>query len=170
MRTSEYLSLQAIESLRQAARKSPRHGHRNDTLILMMFRHALRVSEAVHLRWEQVDFSQGRLYVRRMKKGLSATHPLQGPTLIALQQLQRLYADTPYLFCSERKAPLCPRAVHMIIAQAGQAAGLPFPVHPQMLRHSTGFYLAKQGLDMRTIQAYMGHAHMDHCSLYSASS
>jgi site-specific recombinase XerD len=53
LRTREYMPLQEVEKVRKSAREDARHGHRNDTLILMMFRHALRVSEALTLRWEQ---------------------------------------------------------------------------------------------------------------------
>ena len=58
-RTREFLTEQEINQLRTAARRHGRHGHRDDTLILMMFRHGLRVSEAIALRWEQVDLRQG---------------------------------------------------------------------------------------------------------------
>jgi type 1 fimbriae regulatory protein FimB/type 1 fimbriae regulatory protein FimE len=47
--------------------------------------------------------------------------------------------------------------VHHIVAVAGEAAGLPFPVHPHMLRHACGFYLANKGVDTRALQQYLGH-------------
>ena len=69
-RTREFLTEQEINQLRTAARRHGRHGHRDDTLILMMFRHGLRVSEVITLRWEQVDLKQGLLHVRRLKQGI----------------------------------------------------------------------------------------------------
>jgi integrase len=75
LRRREYLTSYEIESLRKAARSNGRHGYRDDALILLMFRHALRVSEVITLRWEQVDLNQGLLHVVRIKKGLSSTHP-----------------------------------------------------------------------------------------------
>jgi len=54
-RSREYLSENEIERLRKSARKKGRHSHRDDTLILIMFRHGLRVSELIALRWDQVD-------------------------------------------------------------------------------------------------------------------
>ena len=167
-RSREYLSFSEIELIRRAARSNVRHAHRDDTLILMMFRHALRAGEVTALRWEQVDLAQGLLHVRRLKAGLPATHPLQAVTLRALRRLQRLYPDTPYLFVSERKAPLSSRTVHHIVARAGEQAGLPFSIHPHMLRHSTGFYLANKGLDTRSIQAYLGHASINNTVIYTA--
>lgn len=58
IRSREYLSEDEVRQLRKAARGSGRHGNRDDTLLLVMFRHALRVGEAVTLRWEQVDLTQ----------------------------------------------------------------------------------------------------------------
>ena len=168
LRTREYLTQHEVEQLQQAARQLGRHGHRDATLILLMFRHGLRVVEASTLKWEQVDFTQATLHVSRVKHGKSATHPLQGVTLRALRKLQRDAPDTPYLFVSERGAPVTPRTIHHIIARAGQAADFPFPVHPHMLRHGTGFYLANRGCDTRTIQAYLGHTNINNTVIYTA--
>jgi len=166
-RTREFLTEPEINQLRSAARRYGRHGHRDDTLILMMFRHGLRVSEVIALRWEQVDLKQGLLHVRRLKQGIPATHPLRGVQLRALRQLQRDYPDTPYVFVSERQTPLTARTVGHIITRAGGLAKLNLSVHPHMLRHSTGFYLANKGEDTRAIQAYLGHANINNTVIYT---
>jgi site-specific recombinase XerD len=166
-RTREFLTEQEVEHLRLVARQQGRHGLRDDTLILMMFRHGLRVSELVALRWEQVDLKQGLLHVRRLKQGIPATHPLRGIQLRALRQLQRDYPDTPYVFVSERKTPLTARTVSHIITRAGESSKLMLAVHPHMLRHSTGFYLANRGEDTRSIQAYLGHANIKNTVIYT---
>lgn len=166
-RTREYLTTSEVEKLRQAAKGIGRHSHRDDTLILLLFRHALRVSEIIALRWEQVDMTQGLLHVHRIKNGLPATHPLRGIELRALRRLRRDYGDSPYVFVSERKAPLTARTVHHIIARAGEEAGFSFSIHPHMLRHSTGFYLANHGHDTRAIQSYMGHANIKNTVIYT---
>lgn len=166
-RTREYLTSHEVESLRKAARSLGRYGHRDDTLILLIFRHALRVGEIISLRWEQVDLKQGLLHVRRLKNGLPATHPLRGVELRALRQLRRDAPESVYVFVSERQAPLTARTVRHIVARAGEVAKLTFPVHPHMLRHSTGFYLANQGHDTRAIQSYMGHANIKNTVIYT---
>jgi type 1 fimbriae regulatory protein FimE len=84
-----------------------------------------------------------------------------------LRQLQREYDNSPYVFISERKAPLTDRAVRHIIARAGKNAGFKFSIHPHMLRHSTGFYLANQGHDTRAIQSYLGHANIKNTVIYT---
>ncbi len=132
-----------------------------------MFRHGLRVSEVTTLRWDQIDLQKGLLHVIRLKNGLPATHPIRGTELRALRQLQRRYPDSPYVFVSERKAPLTDRAIHHIVARAGENANFSFSIHPHMLRHSTGFYLANKGCDTRAIQSYLGHANIKNTVIYT---
>jgi type 1 fimbriae regulatory protein FimB/type 1 fimbriae regulatory protein FimE len=129
----------------KAAKGVGRHGNRDATLILLAYRHGLRVSELVALRWEQVDFSGGTIYINRLKHGVSSTHPLRGPELRALRQLKREYPGSPYLFVSERGTVMAAATVFGIIERAGALAGLPFSVHPHMLRHACGFYSNRQG-------------------------
>jgi pimeloyl-ACP methyl ester carboxylesterase len=72
-----YLTADELEKLIKAARKG-RYGRRDSILILLMARHGLRVTEAVDLRWDQIDFSKGHLHVRRLKGGIHSVHPIQG--------------------------------------------------------------------------------------------
>jgi type 1 fimbriae regulatory protein FimB/type 1 fimbriae regulatory protein FimE len=70
-RTREHLTDKEIERLIKAAGNN-RWGHRDATMILVAYRHGLRVGELVDLRWEQVDFNHAVLHVRRAKKGTPA--------------------------------------------------------------------------------------------------
>jgi type 1 fimbriae regulatory protein FimE len=167
-RSREYLTSHEVDQVIAAARKMGRHSSRDAALILLMYRHGLRVAEAVSLRWDMVDLRAGLLHVHRMKNGEPAVHPLRGPELRALRQLRRHYPDTPYLFASERGGPLTPRAVRHIVLRAGEIAGLTFPIHPHMLRHACGFYLANKGVDTRAIQQYLGHRNIQHTVRYTA--
>jgi len=134
---------------------------------LMAFRHGLRVSELVSLRWSHVDLKQGLLYVVRLKNGIASQHPLFGPELRALRQLQRDYPDTDYIFMSERLSPMTTDTFRKIVARAGELAKIGMPIHPHMLRHSTGFKLANDGRDTRSIQHYLGHKNIQHTVRYT---
>jgi type 1 fimbriae regulatory protein FimE len=166
-RQREYLSEQEVEQVIKAAADLGRHGARDGALVLLAYRHGLRVSELVALRWDQVDLTQGRLHVARRKNGMPSVHPLRGPELRALRRLQREYPETPYVFVSERQAPLTPDAVRKIVARAGRHAGLEFSIHPHMLRHATGYKLANDGQDTRAIQHYLGHKNIQHTTRYT---
>ncbi|MDJ0719387.1 MAG: tyrosine-type recombinase/integrase [Prochloraceae cyanobacterium] len=163
----EYLLPHEVENLIKAARHVGRHGLRDGTIILLMFRHGLRSAELVALKWLSVDLKDGYLAIHRVKHGHDSVHPLRSPELRALRQLKLNYPDTQYLFVSERKAPLSTRSIRQIISRAGKLAGLPFPVHSHQLRHACGYYLAASGHDTRAIQDYLGHRNIQHTVRYT---
>ena len=166
-RSREYLTEQEVEQLIDAAGRVGRHGHRDATLIMLSYRHGLRVTELVSMRWEQVDLKQGLIHVNRLKHGNPSVHPVRGPELRALRRLQRDYPMMPYVFSSERKAPLTDDAIRKIVGRAGKEARLPFSVHPHMLRHACGYKLAQAGQDTRAIQHYLGHKNIQHTVRYT---
>ena len=88
LRTREYLTEAEVERVVSAARRN-RHGHRDATMILVAYRHGLRVGELADLRWDQVDSKTATLHVRRVKQGTPSTHPILGDELRALRRLQR---------------------------------------------------------------------------------
>ncbi|WP_299290352.1 tyrosine-type recombinase/integrase [uncultured Paracoccus sp.] len=165
-RARDYLGLAQIERPLAAARAG-RHRIRDHLLILMMFRHGLRVSEAIALRRDHVDLAQSRLWVPRLKHGLSVEHPIEGDELRAIRRWFGLRDDRlPWLFVSERQQQLSRQAVNYLLSAAGDRAGLG-DVHPHMLRHSCGFALANRGYDLRLIQDYLGHRDPRHTAHYT---
>jgi site-specific recombinase XerD len=168
VRSREHLLSEEVEAMREAIKKrGGRHAHRDATLLLVIYRHGLRVEEAANLRWEQVDFATGMMHVRRVKRGTPSTQPIGGEELRSLRRLQREYPVSPFVFQSSRKGPLANDSIAGIVEQAGELAGLAFPTHPHMLRHGTGYYLANKGIDTRTIQAYLGHRNIQHTVRYT---
>ena len=166
-RSREHLVDAEVERLIVAAGKLGRHGQRDATMLLLAYRHGLRVGELVALQWSQVDLDQAVLHVRRLKQGTPATHPLTGRELRALRRLRRDYPDGPHLFVSERGGPMTDSAIRKLVARAGEAAGIEMPVHPHMLRHACGYTLANRGTDTRAIQAYLGHRNIQHTVRYT---
>jgi type 1 fimbriae regulatory protein FimB/type 1 fimbriae regulatory protein FimE len=165
-RTREYLTEREVERLMKAAGDN-RHGHRDATMILLAFRHGFRASELCALRWDQVDLVHGRLHVSRLKNGMPSVHPLTGTELRALRRLKREQEPGRYVFLSERGAPMSAAGFRRMTERLGKTAKMPFNVHPHMLRHATGFKLANQGVDTRSLQQYLGHKNIQHTVRYT---
>jgi integrase len=167
-RTREHLVEREVERLMKAATAN-RYGHRDSTMLLLCFRHGLRATELVDLRWDQIDFDHANLHVRRAKRGTPATHPIIGDEMRALRKLKREQEPkSPFVFTSERGgSPFTTAGFARLVERAGAAAGLKFKVHPHMLRHACGFALANKGHDTRALQAYLGHRNIQHTVRYT---
>ena len=156
LRTREHLTVHEVEQLIKAMAGN-RSAHRDGSMVLIAFRHGLRASE---------------LCVRRVKNGTPATHPLTGRELRALRRLQREQdPSSPFLFVSERGAPFSTAGFARLLQRAATKADLgSLKVHAHMLRHATGFKLANDGVDTRSLQAYLGPRHISNTVTYTALS
>src|SRR6516225_2929884 len=162
-----YLTEREVERLMECARKHGRYGHRDATMILVAYRHGLRASEVCDLQWQQIELSEGRLHVHRVKNGIPSVHPIRGDEMRALRKLRRDYPREAYVFVSESGGPISPIGFHRLIQRLGEAAKMPVPIHPHMLRHACGFKLANDGHDTRASQYYLGHKNIQHTVRYT---
>ena len=163
----EYLTEPEVAKLVVSAAES-RNPVRDRLLILLAFRHALRVSELVDLRWQQISLDTATIHVQRAKNGTPSVHGLQGDELRLLRALRREHPHADFVFLSERKAPLSIDGAQKLIERLGVAAEMPFPIHPHMLRHAAGYALAGRGVDTRTLQAFMGHRSIANTVVYTS--
>jgi integrase len=120
-----YLTEREIERLMDYARKHGRYGHRDATMILVAYRHGLRASEVCDLQWQQIELSEGRLHVHRVKNGIPSVHPIRGDEMRALLKLRRDYPKDAYVFVSERGGPIGPIGFHRLVLSTRTCFAMP---------------------------------------------
>ena len=169
-RSREYLRPAEVEKLLAAAKRN-RQGHRDHTLILMMWRHGLRCGEAASLEWPSVDLDDARIYIRRLKGSRSGEHPLNGDEIRALRRLHREQGGRGrWVWQSERGTPMSKAAISKMIERLGERVLPELKIHPHMMRHSCGYALAERCIDTRRIQEWLGHRDIRHTAHYTALS
>jgi integrase len=98
------------------------------------------------LRWDDIDLPKRTIIVRRLKGSTDSVHYLERDEVNGLKLLHRQQQTdgikAAYVFINERGQPFGRMGIGRMIERAGEAVGLPFPVHVHMLRHSTGYALA----------------------------
>ena len=159
----EYLTEDEVERIvKQAA------SERDRLMILMAYRHGLRVSELISMTWRQLDLDAGRLEVRRAKGGEDGQHPIGGREIRGLRKLRRQQpVDARYVFVTDRTgAPMTRNGFYKLLEKAAAAAGLD-DVHPHLLRHGCGFKLVNNGMDTLALAAYLGHANVQNTKRYA---
>ena len=144
-------------------------GKRDQLMVLMAFRHGLRVSELCDLQWTDIEFRRGTVHVRRLKGSKDSTHYLEADESRPLKVLHKA-SESRYVFTSERGGPMSAAGFRKQLARWGVKAKLRFPVNPHMLRHACGYALANRGMDTRSLQAYLGHASIVHTVRYTEMS
>lgn len=154
--TRKYLTGAEVERLMGAATRG-RYPLRDRLMIQFAYRHGLRVSELVDLRWSDVDFDRESILVRRLKNGRTGTHPLTQQEKRDLESLKRSHEDSEYIFPSERGGRMHRQNVNRILGKVASKAEIPVRVTPHSLRHACGFELADRGTDTRRLQQYLGH-------------
>ena len=164
-----YLTPTEIEALIAITRsqKNRLQSLRNRLLIVLAYHHGLRVSELVSLEWTALDLNMGNFHITRKKNGIPSVHPLVADELRGLKQLRRQNPNARFVFLSNRGTPMTRQNVNALLIKLGRLAGLEVAVFPHALRHSTGYKLANQGVDTRSLQHYLGHRNIQNTVIYT---
>lgn len=173
MTERKHLTREEVDRMLTAT-KGQRHEKRDRCMLLLLYRHGLRVSEACKKTLADVSLEERRIFCGRLKKGLSTSHPLRDDEIRVLKAWLKVRdgyvgAESKVLFLSERGAGLSRQQMYNLVKRYGELAGLDIEAHPHMLRHGCGFALADQGADTRLIQDYLGHRNIQHTVKYTAT-
>lgn len=169
-RSREHLTLDEVNELIEVAECGRKFRLRNSLIVLMLFRHGLRISELCDLKWDAILWKEKKIYINRSKNGLSGEHPLKDDEYEKLLDIRHSnnIKSSNYIFTGERGEQLKEQSITRLIKRLGEKSMLGFPVHPHQLRHACGYHLANQGATTRDIQAYLGHRNIKNTEKYTA--
>jgi integrase len=188
VRTREHLLPEEVERLQEEAAKFGRCRLRDETMIMLCFGHALRVSEMIDATWDlavigeanpkvttMINLKDQTIYIRRRKGSKSGMHDLRKCEVSNLKNLVKEmknrdedYVQKGHVFQNERGGPISTSTFHKIVARSGRAARLSFPAHPHQLRHACGWKMVNRDKhDIRRVQVWMGHRNIQNTVHYT---
>jgi len=156
------------------AQPNPRYltGHRNRMLLRLMLDTGLRLSEAINLRWRDIDLNSGKVMVRQGKGAKDRTLWTGEENLSALvawreRQLAECSGAPENVFTTKAGGPLSPRYVQRMVKRYAAKAGIEKDVHPHTLRHSFATDLYRETTNLRLTQKALGHASVATTQVYT---
>jgi type 1 fimbriae regulatory protein FimB len=160
----QYLSLDEVVRLLGSIEST-----RDYALVLLMYRHGLRVTEAVTLRRADVNTATGTIKLRRLQRSISGEHPLQGDEIKAVTRYLKSRDDSnAALFLSRKYDEAIKRAqAHRLITAYAQKALIPvWKRHPHVLRHSIGVHLIAADTSLAAVRDWLGHTSIESTEVY----
>lgn len=137
-------------------------------LLMTVYATGLRISEATHLRARDIDSQRMVIHVHGGKGAKDRLVPLSPVLLRSLREYWKLERPQAWLFPGvDPQRPVTRRTIATACVRASQSAGLMKHVTPHTLRHSFAAHLLEAGVDIRTIQRWLGHSQLRTTSLYT---
>lgn len=140
---------------------------RNTLLLMMLFRHGLRRTEARNLHWNEINLEDSQIHITRAKNGKLCVHSIHEREMRMLMKFKRMCGDFVYVFPRSDGGRLSETSFRHILNKIGEHSNIPFRIHPHMFRHACGYYLANKGVDTRAIQEYLGHRDIQNTVVYT---
>ena len=134
------------------------------------YRHGLRASEIGLLQQNDLDLKQGRITINRLKGSLSGVYPMQPDVIKHMRAYLRTRdeGDSPYLFISNRGAPIDRPTLWKMMQTYGEQAALPEDKqHFHILKHSIATHLLDAGADLSFVKDWLGHANIQNTTIYA---
>jgi integrase/recombinase XerD len=167
------LTEEEVEALLAAPVVSDPLGHRDRTMLEVLYATGLRVTELVSLTLGQVNLNQGVLRIVG-KGGRERLIPLGEEACAWVQQFLRgpraeilLERQTDSLFPTRRGDRMTRQAFWHIIKRYARKAGVEKDLSPHTLRHAFATHLLNHGADLRVVQMLLGHSDLSTTQIYT---
>jgi integrase/recombinase XerD len=173
-RIPRYLSVAQIENLLAQPDTETATGLRDRALLELIYSAGLRITEALSVELEDIDWQQGFIYVRNAKGGKPRCVPIGKTASEWLQKhilegRRKLETDcSSLLFLSRDGKQLSRQSAAAAIRAYTRSAGLPIWVTAHSLRHACATLMLEGGAKLPYIQEMLGHAVMESTRIYLA--
>ena len=137
---------------------------RNYLILRLSYLHGLRISEALNLRWLDVNFDDGLITIRRLKRSMTANQIMTPDEIRDLKKLKKFNCSTILIFCNEDGTIMHRDTILKLCNKL--STGIDKKFTPHSLKHTCGVHLALTGKNIREIQHHLGHRDVKNTLVY----
>mgnify|MGYP000365618413 CR=1 FL=1 len=166
-RLPKTLTREEATRLLAAPNKSCPTGLRNRCILQLMYRGALRVSEVVALRPQDIDWETGLVRIVEGKGARDRNIYIDEHTLDLLRLWSERRPRSPWFFCTLSGRPVSTVYIRAMIKRMARRAGITRRIYPHMLRHTFATERLSEGWSIREVQEYLGHADIRTTQIYT---
>jgi len=164
----EVISEEEQKALLEIPNKKAPTGLRNYALMSIYLNLGLRVSEALNLEVDDVDWNSGKVVIRSGKGNRDRVLWLSDRDLGTLQQWRAMRkCKSPYLFCTLAGGQLSDRYVRAFVSRYAKKAEIKKNVYPHILRHTFATDLLRETKNIRLVQKALGHVSISTTMIYT---
>jgi integrase/recombinase XerD len=149
-------------------------GLRDRALLELLYGTGTRISEAIGLDIDDIDFEQRTLVVtgkgdkqRRLPLGEYAASALSDYLVRGRPVFAAKGRGTHKIFLNTRGGRLSRQSAWLVLSSAAERAGISAAVSPHTMRHSFATHLLEGGADVRVVQELLGHASVTTTQIYT---
>jgi integrase/recombinase XerD len=162
----KFLTHEEIELLREFITKLI-----DRTLFEVLYSSGIRVSEAVNLNWQNIDFNNKELQVIAGKGNKDRTTLLSTKAILHLKQYKKSRNDNDeWVFQSQYKQRMSKESIEQHMKALGEKAHLNKNLTPHRLRHSFATHLLEAGVPIDVVQKLLGHEDVSTTQVYAKTS
>lgn len=162
------LDLAEVQALFAGLPRTNVHNVRNVAVLESFYSLGMRIEEVLNLNLEHVDFTKRTVYIEKSKHGQNRELPLMDNVAMTYREYLHLRSvllrgpDHGAFFLSVQGTRMTGSTVYAWFKKLNRARG-PDARHlyPHLFRHSIAVHLLRDGIDVRVIQHFLGHAHLD---------
>lgn len=173
LRLPEVLTIEEIDSIISAIDLSKPDGHRNKTIIEILYGSGLRVSELVNLKISNIFFDEEYMLIEgkgNKQRLVPISTESEKQIKLWLEERRHLNINKgseDALILNLRGGKISRMAVFNIIKSTAEAAGIKKTISPHTYRHSFATHLLENGANLRAIQQLLGHESITTTELYT---
>ncbi len=136
-------------------------------IIQILYTSGLRVSEIINLNINYIDFYRKTIFVKGGKGKKDRITIISEKVLENINKYLLEYKPITYIFENMNGRKISQRTVQKVVLTAAKKAGINKNISPHTLRHSFATHQIENGVNLRYVQAMLGHARLETTQIYT---